>query len=218
MAVADVQTAGRGRLGRTWESPPGAGANLLCSVLLRPDLAGGDVPFLAVARVALAGRAAASAATGGRVVPGLKWPNDLVVEGVGKLAGVLAEVEGDAVVVGVGMNLGWAPPGAALLADVGEPAGMAGSADRGGVHTAGRDAVLDLLLRSLDEWLAADDRTVMRAYREACVTLGRPVRVDLVDGESFIGTAADVADSGALLVETAACLREVSAGDVIHLR
>jgi BirA family biotin operon repressor/biotin-[acetyl-CoA-carboxylase] ligase len=197
VAVADVQTAGRGRLGRTWEAP--AGANLLCSVLLRPRLADADaVPFLAVARVSLAARAAVSAVAG--VSAGLKWPNDLMVDGA-KLAGVLAEVEGDAVVVGIGVNVGWAPAGAACLGD-------------GGVS---RDGVLDALLRSLDDWLGADDRMAMRAYREACVTLGRVVRVDLAD-DSFTGTAADVTDTGSLLVETDACLREVTAGDVVHLR
>jgi len=216
VVVADVQTAGRGRLGRTWESRPGSA--LLCSILLRPPVPADcsvSAPFLAVARVSLAGRAAASAVAGGRggLVVGLKWPNDLVAgaDGLGgKLAGVLAEVERDAVVVGIGMNLTWAPPGAACLGE--------------GIH---RDAVLDALLRSLDDWLVADDRMVLRAYREACVTLGRPVRVELGGigdgggeggGESFTGTAADITDTGALLVETDVCIREVSAGDVIHLR
>ena len=203
VAVADVQTAGRGRLGRTWESRPGSA--LLCSILLRHEPEA--VPFLSVARVSLAGRAAALHLGTGQV--GLKWPNDLVVgaDGLGgKLAGVLAEVERDAVVVGIGMNLSWAPPGAACLGD--------------GIH---RDAVLDALLRSLDDWLVADDRMVLRAYREACVTLGRPVRVELgsVDGagdDAFTGVAADITDTGALLVETDVCIREVSAGDIVHLR
>ena len=191
VAVADHQTAGRGRLGRVWEAPPGA--NLLMTVLLRPPV----VSYRSLACVALAGRDAASA-----VAPGIKWPNDLVVEGAGKLAGILAETDGaGAVAVGIGLNVAWAPPGAARLG--------AG---------ASRDEVLDALLSSLDGWLDRTAAEVASAYRSACVTLGRLVRVELVDGEAFEGVAADVDDDGRLLVEVNACLRTVEVGDVVHLR
>jgi BirA family transcriptional regulator, biotin operon repressor / biotin---[acetyl-CoA-carboxylase] ligase len=158
------------------------------------------VSWLSVARVSLAALAAAPPDTG------LKWPND-IVHGPDslKLAGVLAEVEGGAVVVGIGMNVGWAPPDlpATSLAALGV--------------SSSRDEVLATLLESLTHWVAASDAEVARAYRERCVTIGRQVRVELPD-ETFEGTAADVADSGHLLVETSVCLREVSAGDVVHLR
>ncbi|HEX7166286.1 MAG TPA: biotin--[acetyl-CoA-carboxylase] ligase [Acidimicrobiales bacterium] len=195
VAVADHQTAGRGRLGRRWEAP--AGVNLLCSVLLRPSA----VSWLSVARVSLAGLEAAG-------VPsiGLKWPNDIVVGGSLKLAGVLAEVDAGAVVVGIGMNVGWAPPdlpATSLAALAGTPVS--------------RDDVLAGLLSSLSGWVEADDGAVARAYREACVTIGRSVRVELAD-ETFTGTAADVADDGHLLVDVGMCVRDVSAGDVVHLR
>ena len=195
VAVADHQTAGRGRLGRVWEAPPGA--NLLLTVLLRPSTP--DL-HLAVAAVALAGRDAASSVAG--VAAGLKWPNDLVVDDGRKLAGVLAETDGaGAVAVGIGLNVAWAPEGAACLgADV------------------ARDDVLDGLLSSLGGWLDAGWAAVARAYREACLTVGRRVRVELVDGEVFEGTAADVDDAGRLLVETSVCLRTVEVGDVVHLR
>ena len=196
VAVADHQTAGRGRLGRVWEAPDGA--NLLATVLLRPAV----VSYRSLAVVALAGRDAATAVAG--VTPGIKWPNDLVVEGAGKLAGILAETDGaGAVAVGIGLNVGWAPPAAARLPD-GE-----------GVT---RDAVLDAWLSSLAGWLGRSDRDVASAYRTACVTIGRAVRVSLVDGEEFEGTAADVDDEGRLLVEVNACLRTVDVGDVVHLR
>lgn len=200
VAVADHQTAGRGRLGRTWEAPPGA--NLLCSILLRP--AGAPPSFVDVARVALAARAAAYDVA--RVNVALKWPNDLLV-GDAKLGGILSEVDRDALVVGIGLNVGWAPDGAARLDPHSDPRG-------GGVT---RDAVLDALLSSLTGWLVADARVVLRAYREACSTLGRTVRVELAD-ETFTGTAADITDTGSLLVETINCIREVSTADVIHLR
>ena len=197
VAVADHQTAGRGRLGRRWEAPPGA--NLLCSILLRPPA----ISWLAVARVSLAARAAVRDVAG--VDAGLKWPNDLVVDVDGesrKLAGVLAEVDGDAVVVGIGINVGWAPP------DL--PAVCLG-------EDVSRDEVLAAMLESLAGWLAKSDADVASAYREACVTLNRAVRVELPD-EIVTGNASDVADSGHLLVDTGACLREISAGDVVHLR
>ncbi|HRE03157.1 MAG TPA: biotin--[acetyl-CoA-carboxylase] ligase, partial [Ilumatobacteraceae bacterium] len=119
--MADLQTAGRGRLDRRWDAP--AGANLLVSLLLR-DL--GAAPHEAVRRVALAARAAAE--TAGQTAHGaseivLKWPNDLLVRGAddsaAKLAGILAQLghssTGPFVVVGVGMNIGWGPEGAARL-------------------------------------------------------------------------------------------------------
>jgi BirA family biotin operon repressor/biotin-[acetyl-CoA-carboxylase] ligase len=195
VAVADHQTAGRGRLGRVWEAP--AGANLLLTVLLRPA----SVSYRSLACVALAARDACSSVTDGRVVPDLKWPNDLLVGGA-KLAGVLAETDGaGAVAVGIGLNVAWAPPDAACLgADV------------------SRDAVLDAFLAALGGWLDRPEREVVAAYRSACATIGQHVRVDLVDGETFEGVAADVDDEGRLLVEVNACLRTVAVGDVTHVR
>jgi len=117
VAVADHQTAGRGRLGRTWEAP--AGANLLCSVLLRPDLAP-EERHLATAAVALAALDAVEAlppALGLAGQVGVKWPNDLVDRSGRKLAGVLAEADLAAspagpppLVVGIGINVGWPGP------------------------------------------------------------------------------------------------------------
>lgn len=194
VAVADYQTAGRGRLGRVWETP--AGANLLMTVLVRPAV----VSYRSLACVALAARDACASVAD--VSAGLKWPNDLLVDDGSKLAGVLAETDGaGAVAVGIGLNVAWAPPGAACLGE--------------GVT---RDEVLDALLSSLGEWLDRSDRDVAAAYRAACLTLGRAVRVDLVDGESFEGVAADVDDEGRLLVEVNACLRAVDVADVVHLR
>ena len=109
--VADLQTAGRGRLDRSWVSP--AGGSLLMSVLLRPRMAASDAHLLGTAMGVAAAEACADVAG---VEPGLKWPNDLVVPGPGdrdrKLAGVLAEssLEGAAlasVVVGLGLNVNW---------------------------------------------------------------------------------------------------------------
>ncbi|MDQ1438067.1 MAG: BirA family transcriptional regulator [Acidimicrobiaceae bacterium] len=193
MCVADHQTAGRGRLGRIWEAPPGSA--LLCSVLLAPALPV-DRFHLVTAAVALAGLGAVEALTSVRAF--IKWPNDLLVEPGAKLAGVLAEAEVPSVVVGIGMNLTAAPEGAAML----------GFGDR--------DAVLASLLDHLSP-LVADWSTVPGLYRRACGTLGRVVRVELPD-ETFTGVAADVTDDGHLLVDVGMCLRTVAAADVVHLR
>ncbi|HVF73721.1 MAG TPA: biotin--[acetyl-CoA-carboxylase] ligase [Acidimicrobiales bacterium] len=185
VAVADHQTAGRGRLGRVWEAPPGS--SLLCSVLLRPDLPPERL-HLAVAVVALAARDA----LGG--LPSLKWPNDLLVDDR-KLAGVLAEADLPAVVVGIGINLTWAPPGAACVGP-----------------EADREVVLDALLSSLAS-MYGDWALVASRYAAECSTVGRRVRVELA-GETFEGVATAVTPEGHLVVDG----RTVTAGDVVHLR
>lgn len=202
VVVAGFQTAGRGRHGRSWDAGPGS--SLLMSVLLRP---GPSLPLgrahLAVAAVALAARDACLSVGG--FVADLKWPNDLVVDDA-KLAGVLAEVDAGAVVVGLGLNVSAAgpwPPGAV-------------SAESAAGRPLSVDALLDGVLAGLSarygDWAA-----VASEHRRACATLGRTVRVDLAD-ESFTGTAADVTDDGHLLVDVGMCTRTVTAGDVIHLR
>ena len=204
VAVADTQTAGRGRLGRQWVAPPGA--SLLMSVLLRPDLPLERL-HLVTAVVALAAADAVEEVAGFR--PAMKWPNDLLVENR-KLAGVLAERDGASVVVGIGVNLNWPSDLPDDLRDIAVAAN----------HVAGKDvdraAVLDCLLHHLGRRYG-DWPAVARDYRRSCATIGRQVRVDLGD-ESFTGIAADVTEDGHLLVDVGACLRTVTAGDVHHVR
>jgi BirA family biotin operon repressor/biotin-[acetyl-CoA-carboxylase] ligase len=213
VAVADHQTAGRGRLDRRWESPPGA--NLLASVLLRPGCEGGDVHLCAGA-VALAGADACRAVAG--VEPVLKWPNDLLLDGA-KLAGVLAEAEFagsslTAVVVGIGINVAWPGPeeaGGTCLDDVvGTP------------QPVDRRALLHHLLEALEPRCAlleeaAGRRALADEVRVRCATLGQQVRVSLA-AEELSGRATAVDDAGRLVVDTPSGRRTVSAGDVVHLR
>lgn len=200
--VARHQTAGRGRLDRRWEAP--AGANLLVSLLFRAPTGDTDreTPQQLVHRVALAVLAACAEVTGVRA--DLKWPNDVLL-GDAKLAGILAEGrhvrgpsgEEHAVVVGVGLNVGWAPEGAARLGEGIDPL-----------------VVLAAVLRSID----AQPADVWPVYREHLATLGRRVRIDLEEG-SFEGVAVDVERDGRLRVRTDdAEDRWVTAGDVVHLR
>jgi BirA family biotin operon repressor/biotin-[acetyl-CoA-carboxylase] ligase len=199
VAVADHQTAGRGRLGRTWEAPPGT--SLLVSILLRPLQPAAGRRHLLTPAVALAAAQACTSTAG--IFPEIKWPNDLLI-GERKLAGILAEADRDAVVVGMGLNVASAPPGGV---SVSEAAGR--PIDRG--------ALLAATLEGLERWYC-DLAGVAVAYRAACATIGRKVRVGLPDGE-LIGRAESIDDDGHLIVRTeAGSVVSVSVGDVIHVR
>jgi len=203
---AGYQTAGRGRLGRTWEAPPDS--SLLASVLLPTEA----VPFVAVARVALAAVDACQLLA--KVGADLKWPNDLVV-GERKLAGLLTETDGGSptLVVGIGCNVAWPPLGE-------RPPGLAGrltalSDLATALPTPGE--LLDALLDRLSEWVLTRPADVLAAYRSGCATLGQRVRVELAD-RTFEGTATALTSSGELVVATGSMSRTVRAGDVVHLR
>jgi BirA family biotin operon repressor/biotin-[acetyl-CoA-carboxylase] ligase len=227
--VAEEQTAGRGRLGRTWTSMPGAA--LTFSVLLRPVTVPsgrrGWLPLMAGVAVASAVPSVTEGgggAGGGRAVgAALKWPNDVLV-GERKLAGILAEQspDGSAVVIGIGLNV--ATPAHALPAS---PAGLPATSLLVEGASVSREALLLEILRQLERWYVAfradpdPARTgLLDAYRPLCGTLGRMVRVELPVGRAVTGVARDVDPDGRLLVqETAAtAVTPVSAGDVIHVR
>ncbi|WFE38427.1 biotin--[acetyl-CoA-carboxylase] ligase [Micromonospora sp. WMMD998] len=233
VVVAERQTAGRGRRGRIWQSPPRAG--IAASVLLRPGeaVAGrgwspvpatgyGWLPLLAGVALVEAVRLLAE------VDARLKWPNDLLVDGA-KCAGVLAEaVPGDgaaqppAIVVGIGLNV-------TLRADElpENPTGLpATSLQLAGATATDRDPLLRAVLRAFADWYerwrdAGGDAVasgLRAAYLAGCATIGRRVRVLLPDGREVHGTAAGVDPDGQLLVETATGTLHLAAGDVLHLR
>ena len=214
MAVADRQTAGRGRLDRTWEAP--AGSALLLSVLLRPNLLPTHVHSTTMV-AAVAASDACEEVAGFR--PLLKWPNDIVVEDR-KLGGLLAEAElrgdkVDAVVVGMGLNVNWDRPPADL-------ADIAVAANEVAGRAVDRDVLLDTFLDRLEEHYSAlvepgGWRGSLLNYRRLSATLGQLVRVELA-GETFTGKAVEVTGEGHLLVETGGGIRRVPAGDVVHLR
>lgn len=191
----DHQTAGRGRLDRRWDAP--AGSNLLVSFLFR------SVPADPGALVRRIGLAAVDACAELGATAALKWPNDVVVADR-KLAGILAQRGTDGtVVVGLGLNVGWAPEGAARLADVATPAPAPTPRQ-----------VLARVLAAYDA-LPVD---VHERYRDRLATLGRRVRVELPAGE-LVGTAVDVERDGRLVVvDECAISHRVDVGDVVHLR
>ena len=208
VAVADFQTAGRGRLDRTWSAAPGAA--LLVSVLLRPSVPPEQLPLVMMV-VGLAAADGVEAASGVR--PGLKWPNDLVAADDRKLAGILAESSAGAVVAGVGINVsgGAYPP---------ELAETAVSCEEIAGRPVDREAVLQAFLAALAdryEALSAPGK-LLEDYEAACVTLGRRVRVEL-PGKTLEGFAVRIADDGRLMItDREGAPHRVSAGDVIHLR
>ena len=236
--VAEAQTAGRGRLGRRWASPPRAG--LTFSVLLRPI----GVPAALLGWLPLlTGVAAASAVVGAAAADvALKWPNDVLAGGV-KLGGILAERAGSAIVVGVGINV-WQGradlpdgPAATSVALAGAPgsagpaAGSAGPAAGSAGPAAGpalRERLLAELLGGLARWYLAwrdqaspgdaDACGLRQEYARRCTTLGREVAVTMPGGEVVTGTATGVDRSGRLEVRTAHGLATVTAGDVVHVR
>jgi BirA family biotin operon repressor/biotin-[acetyl-CoA-carboxylase] ligase len=208
--VAERQTAGRGRLGRQWQSPPRAG--LAVSVLLRPKAVPvaryGWLPLLAGIALVESVRRVSD------VDAYLKWPNDLLLPGDRKCGGILAEVVAPgAVVLGIGLNVSLREdelprPDATSLALAGAPTD--------------RDPLLRQLLRSLalgySRWL---DGSVRDDYLPHCGTIGRRVRVELPDGGVREGVAVDVDDDGRLVVSTPEgpdSRLTVAAGDVVHVR
>jgi BirA family transcriptional regulator, biotin operon repressor / biotin---[acetyl-CoA-carboxylase] ligase len=177
IVVAEHQTAGRGRLDRRWEAPPGTA--LLASFVLRPN------PVLSLAAGIAAARACSAEVR-------LKWPNDLLLDGL-KVGGILVEVTSTTAICGIGINLSWAPPGAAKLDE-------------------DRDLLLDRLCEEIDRWAPASVPEVLSRWRELSGTLGRRVRVD--QGGSVIeGVAEDIGPAGELIVDG----RAIAFGSVTHL-
>ncbi|MEP6622802.1 MAG: biotin--[acetyl-CoA-carboxylase] ligase [Acidimicrobiia bacterium] len=204
VVVADHQTAGRGRLGRTWVAPPGA--SLLISVLLRPSIPV-DRRHVLVTTAGLAMAEAVEAETGVRA--GLKWPNDLLV-GHRKLAGILAEATGDALVIGIGVNIDWNDVPEDLRA-------IATACNLEGGRPTTREAVVRTFLDGYAVRLADLDRALADDERRL-VTIGRRVRVEQSTGVLH-GTARAVDASGHLVLDLDdGSTVTVAVGDVIHLR
>lgn len=215
--LAETQTKGRGRRGRSWSTPPGKGVAL--SLVLRPEVPPArapEIPLLAAVAVCeIVHDLGAPAAA-------IKWPNDVECRGR-KLAGILAELRAQGervghVVLGIGLNVNLEP------ADLPEELRALATSlriERGGEPVARSLAVARLLAR-LELWLSrheAEGFAPVRArFRELSSTLGRRVRAELPGGV-VQGEAVDLAEDGALLVRTDdGAIERVVSGDVVHLR
>ncbi len=213
--AADEQTAGRGRLGRQWVSPPGASVSV--SVLLRPPLQPEQLGWLPLL-TGLAVAAGVRESSGTDTV--LKWPNDVLVTGgrAGKIAGILLERSGTAAVIGFGINT-------AMTAQE-LPVAEASSIVLAGGAAPDPDRLVASCLGQLQRryaQLVASGGDPVRSglaqeYRAACGTVGREVVVALPSGEELRGVADRVDDLGRLCVLVEGQLHPVAAGDVVHLR
>ena len=213
--VANAQSAGRGRMGRDWVSPPGA--SLMFSVVLRPASVSpakrGWIPLLAGVAVATAVRSV----TG--LDARLKWPNDVMI-GEAKLAGILAEQSADAIVTGIGINV--STQRAELPVETATSLAVAGAAglDRRELLC----AILTEIERCYLAWTAPpapgdpDTSGLRPEYRRLSATLTRQVRVEFPGGTTAHGTATDIDPDGRLVVRTPSGPLTVSAGDILHLR
>lgn len=211
VVVADTQGSGRGRMERTFFSPPGKG--IWVSILLRPDFLPQEAPKCTL----MAAVAVAQAMEKFGLRAAIKWPNDILHDGR-KLVGILTEMSAEMdrvnyIVIGIGINVNIAeedfpeelrPIATSLMQMKGEPLS--------------RVAFLQELLRALDVLYADVQRAgfapVLAAWKKYAVTLGQQVRVLGPGGETFEGTAADIDTEGALLIDTEEGQRRVLAGDV----
>ncbi len=216
VVVAEHQTSGRGRLDRTWVTPPRAALTL--SLLVAPDVPLARWPWLPL----LSGLAVLDGVRrAAGVEASLKWPNDVLVDGR-KVAGILVErVErragtdaGAVAVVGVGLNV------SSTREEL--PVGSATSLALAGATSLDRTALLRAVLvaftHRFEEWQDAGGRGLREPYSRACSTLGRRVRVDLPTGGSLTGLAVGVDDEGRLQVDDGTAVRVLGAGDVVHVR
>ncbi len=213
--IADYQSAGRGRQGRSWTAPPGT--SIAMSVLIAPeDVADARWTWLPL----IAGLAVADGLRGiADLAAVLKWPNDVLV-GDRKICGVLAEriagPPGPACVLGMGINVHLTedqlPVPTATSVALLQPA-----VDR--VRNELIATVLALLELWLGRWEAGPDNAVLHeAYVNRCATLGRRIEIQLGGGRVVTGQATGIDDDGRLVLRTAEGERVFGAGDVVHLR
>ena len=190
--AAKIQTKGRGRFNRAWESGEGG---LWFSIVLSPKRKFCEYTFIAALAVqdALANKEVS-----------IKWPNDLLAKGK-KLCGILTEIfsEGnnpEKVIVGIGLNVNNTPP----------PEGISLKMLTGRQRDIRK--LLDLICMFFDKYAELDLSTILRRYRQRCVTLGRVVHVRSLDKE-VTGKAIDIDDEGNLLVQTESSLYRFTEGE-----
>ena len=213
--IAEHQSAGRGRQGRSWSAPARSQIALSIGVDaggLQPA-AWGWLPLLTGVAVVDAVRAT----TG--LQPGLKWPNDIQV-GDGKLGGILAEMAAPVIVVGLGLNVTLTAPELNAAAPGASPTSllMLGSTmlDRSALL----GSILAELTERIDRWktLGGPDPSLIGDYRQRSLTLGTRVRALMPGDREIIGTATDIGDLGELVIDTGSQTVAVTAGDITHLR
>lgn len=198
LVVAEEQTSGRGRRGRNWLSPAGTG--IFASLVLRPNLLPAQAPVLTLT-AAVAGAEAIRQLT--NLPVGIKWPNDLLINGR-KVAGILTEISAEIdsifyVIIGIGINVN-------TNSFPDELKDIATSLAREGGQAVSRQRLLQLFLLRLEKWyyslLEGGQDKVLDRWRELSVTLGRQVTI-FSPNFTVQGLALDIDQEGALLLQTA---------------
>ena len=211
VVVTDHQQAGRGRLGRAWDTP--AHTSVTLSVLLpAPEQGRGWMPLA----TGLAVRDALVEVAG--LEAGLKWPNDVLLpaDAERKVCGILCELQPTGIVVGLGINVD--QERTELPVETATSLRLAGAPDMS------RERLIVSVLTHLARWHAAlrgaapDRAAVHAAYRKACLTIGREVELHVAGGEVRRVRAVGVDDEGRLVVAGAGTEYAVAAGDVVHVR
>jgi BirA family biotin operon repressor/biotin-[acetyl-CoA-carboxylase] ligase len=199
--MAEFQSAGKGRLDRTWVAEPGS--NLLVSLLFRfaDTMQRPTHQFTQIVGMA----AALASEQLVQVVPQMKWPNDLLIDGK-KVSGILAQGAADFVVVGIGVNVGWAPPDAVSL-------------NSASSHSQTKPIdLLRAMLGHIDVLEALDPAQLHARYVAQLMTLGQEVRVELAK-QVVTGRASNVLMDGRLeVVDGMGQIHQIDTGDVVHLR
>jgi BirA family transcriptional regulator, biotin operon repressor / biotin---[acetyl-CoA-carboxylase] ligase len=216
VVIADNQTKGKGRMGRTWVSPPGG--NIYMSVILRPSMQLRDGTLLTITAGVACCRALRSSAG---LQAEIKWPNDLMVSGR-KAGGILTEIKANAdgiifAIMGIGINVN------ASVDDF--PPDIKGTATSIRNETAGErptDAIIEGVLNELDCWTDVlgekGGGPVLDEWRRLTTMLGRTVSATL-GGETLTGIAEDVDDWGMLVLRLPSGIsRKINAGDLTILR
>lgn len=213
--VADQQTRGKGRLGRTWESP--AGSNIYMSLIIRPQLEPKDTTMLTVL-AAVAGVLALQRSC--NIPVSIKWPNDLVISNK-KLGGILTEVRADPdrvvlAVIGMGINVNMDSRG---LPEIIRDIATSVSIETGKNHS--RNEIIIQLLKEFEQWYSIlkieGKKPLLDAWRNNSSTLGRKVSVMMRD-VSYTGIAEDIDDNGMLILKMRSGKRKtISSGDIAFL-
>jgi len=202
--VTEYQSAGRGRLDRKFDAPQSSA--LMLSFYIQPQRDKSDWSFLTL----LTGLSAIFALTklDPESTPTLKWPNDILL-GDGKVGGIIAQVSGDGVVIGVGINVGMSQPEL--------PVAHATSLMLNKFSVLDRNLILASFLNTFEELLERwnDGEDLRHLYNERSETIGREVRIEHPDGSYKIGNAVDITPTGELILEDGS---RVTVGDIVHLR
>ncbi len=212
VVIADSQKRGRGRLGRTWISPPGV--NIYMSVILRPEIPPKDATLLTV----LAAVASATALRDMTEIDfSIKWPNDLIVSGK-KVGGILTEVrsEPDSIkiaIIGIGINVNIARKD---FPDEIKSIATSVRGETGKYHS--RSEIISRILNEFEGWYMTlvniGREPLLEKWRQLSSTLGKEIEVT-TSRETISGFAEDIDEEGMLIVKLrSGALKRISAGDI----